>query len=65
MSCASCEKCVKGVVRDSYETIRPAKAYLPHWFAIEALLEAAGRKHRFIRIMHMNDLSMDRQTPRG
>jgi hypothetical protein len=64
-ACASREKCVKGVVGDSQDTIGHKKADLPHWFAIEALLQAAGRKHCFIRIVHVNDPSMERQTQRG
>jgi len=64
-ACASREKRVERMVRDSDDAIGHKETDSPHRFAIEALLEAAGGKHCFVRIMHMNDPPTDRHPQSG
>src|ERR1700730_1980405 len=53
------------MVGDSNDAIRHKKTDVPHRFAIEMLLEAVGRRQRFIRIVYMNDPPKNRHSIRS
>ena len=62
---ASGEKRVERDIGDPYDAVRHGQADPAHRLAKQHLLEAARRRHVFIRIVGVNDAPADRNPCRG